>query len=72
MRWCLSRCVLSVSTLDFLENHPWRLWSKIDTSDASKLNEYSLIESYWEIIDLPTIIHLSLKLNTVQNSHLQD
>lgn len=67
MRWCLNRFAL----VHFLENAPWRLRPKIVISNASKLNEYSLIESYWEIIDAPTITHLSLKLNTVQNAHLK-
>lgn len=72
MRWRLSRCALIVSTLDFLENPPWGFGPKTDLPNASQFNEYSVIERYWKIIDVLTIIHLSPKLNTVQNSHLQE
>lgn len=50
---------------------PMETLTKIDISKVSKLNEYSLTESYWEITDAPTNSHLSLKLNTLQNAHLQ-
>lgn len=62
MRWCLSRCTLIVSTLDFLENPLWGLWPKTDLPNVSQFNEYLVIESNWKIIVASTIIHLTLNL----------